>query len=117
MSYAEIFAETDAKYKAQIMYATWGHLDAAPGTVHKGSFLFIHGQHGDMATIESDFPTFGEGPGYFSDRQEFIWEQVKDNGPCSETGIYLFEGAYRRFKNGNTRFTGTIKRIDYSLNS
>lgn len=115
MSLADAFVESESRYKAQVMHATFGHLEAEPGTEHEGAFLFIYGQHGDMVVIESDFPTFGEGPRYFADRQDFMWDQIRDNGPCSEVGVYRFVGKYKRFKNGNTRFTGKIQRVDCPL--
>lgn len=115
MAYEELFASIDAVNAARIRYDTWGHLDAEPGTEHEGAFLFIHGQHGDMVVVESEFPTFGEGPEYFEHRADFIWSKVKDKGPCSEVGIYRFIGKYRLCKNGNGRFVGKIERVDCPL--
>lgn len=105
----------EAHSAAIVMAQTFGHLEAQPGEVHKGWFTFIHGQHGDMVVIESEFKTFDEGPGYFNDRQEFIWAKVKDNGPCSGTGVYRFEGEYRRYKHANDkglgRFVGNVTKV------
>lgn len=100
MSFAEQCVLIEQHNRASVMAATFGHLEAEPGTRHPGWFTFIHGQHGNMVVIESDFPSFGEGPGYFEDRQEFIWSKVRDNGVCSAVGIYRFEGEYRRYKKG-----------------
>lgn len=108
----DVFAPVEAKYKAEVMFQTWGHQDAKVGEVHHGWFTFIHGQHGDMAVLESDFPTFGEGPGYFAHRDDFIWSKVKNDGPCSEVGLYRFDGSYRLNKRtGSGIFTGKVQRL------
>ncbi|WGK63470.1 hypothetical protein QAO71_17005 (plasmid) [Halopseudomonas sp. SMJS2] len=99
--------------RAAVMAQTFGHMEAEPGTRHPGWFTFITGQHGDNTVIESDFPTFDEGPGYFMDRDEFIWSKVKNNGPASQIGVYRFEGEYRRHKicgEGLGRFVGKVTR-------
>lgn len=100
---------------AVVMAQTFGHMEAQPGESHEGWFTFILGQHGDMVVIESEFKTFDEGPGYFSDRQEFIWQKVKDKGPCSAIGVYRFDGEYRRYKHANEkglgRFVGKVTRV------
>lgn len=102
----EIGEQITAARAAAVIYETFGHLDAKPGERHKGWFVFINGQHGDMDVVYSDFPTFGEGPGYFHDREDFIFELTTGSGPCTAVGIYRFDGEYRVFKNGNTRFAG-----------
>lgn len=97
MSLASVCAEINAHNRAMVMAETWGHLEAVDLQRHYGWFTFTHGQHGDMVVIESNFPTFGEGPGYFYDRQEWIWRQVRGDGPCSETGVYRFDGFYKLY--------------------
>lgn len=103
----ELLGRAEAEHKASVMYQTFGHLDAKPGDRHKGFFVFINGQHGDMDVVYSNFPTFGEGPGYFHDREGFIYELTAGNGSCTEVGIYRFEGEYRLPKRkGPARFVG-----------
>lgn len=102
-----VFAEIEAENRAIAIYQTFGHLDAKPGETHKGFFVFINGQHGDMAVVYSNFPTFGEGPGYFHDREDFICELTTGDGPCAAVGIYRFDGEYRQPKRkGSARFVG-----------
>jgi hypothetical protein len=109
------YQQVEADNKARAMAATWGHQEAAPGTRHDGWFTFIHGQHGDLAVVESHFPSFDEGPGYFADREDFIWSKVKDGGKCSKIGVYKFQGSYTRNKHpggrGLGRFVGTVKKV------
>ncbi|MCZ7836070.1 hypothetical protein [Atlantibacter hermannii] len=105
----EIGEQITAARAAAVIYETFGHLDAKPGDSHKGYFIFINGQHGDMDVVYSDFPTFGEGPGYFHDRGEFICEQTVGGGACAAIGIYRFDGEYRLPKRkGSARFVGKI---------
>lgn len=105
----QILTLIEAENSARVMYETFGHFDAKQGEKHAGHFVFINGQHGDMCVLHSDFPSFGEGPGYFSDRQDFIWSLVKDNGPCSAVGVYRFDGAYVIPKRKrNPRFSGKV---------
>lgn len=109
------FVMADAENSAAVVYQTFGHLDAKPGESHTGSFVFINGQHGDMCVVISDFPSFGEGPGYFNDRSDFIWGLIRDNGPCSKTGIYRFVGDYRlpASESDTPGFFGTVTTISY----
>ncbi|MEP9920585.1 hypothetical protein [Klebsiella sp. GN_Kp190] len=103
----EIGMQITAARAAAVIHETFGHLDAKPGERHKGWFVFINGQHGDMDVVYSDFSTFGEGPGYFTDREDFIWELIRDDGPCAAVGIYRFDGEYRLPKRkGPARFVG-----------
>lgn len=97
MSLASVCAEIEDHNRAIVRAQTWGHLEATDMQRHHGWFTFIHGQHGDMVVIESHFPTFGEGPGYFEDRQEFIWNKVKNGSPCSAVGVYRFDGSYKMY--------------------
>jgi hypothetical protein len=108
----EIGAQITAARAAAVIHETFGHLDAKPGECHKGWFVFINGQHGDMDVVYSEFQTFGEGPGYFTDRDDFIWELIRDDGPCAAVGIYRFDGEYRQPKRkGAARFVGKITSI------
>jgi len=109
MSFATACEEWEAAERARVMVDTWGHLEAEPGTKHKGFFVFAFGQHGDMIVIDSDFPSFGEGPGYFADREDYINEFVEENQ--SDPGVFCFTGIYKRFKNGNTKFVGKVRKV------
>jgi hypothetical protein len=107
MSLADAFIGSEDAYKGAVMAATWGHLEPKRGEIHKGTFTFIHGQHGDEDVIESNFPTMpGEGPLYFDVRSSFIFDVIQKKD--LDVGVYEFVGVYRVFKNGNTRFTGDI---------
>ncbi|ENW0040762.1 hypothetical protein ACFKO7_004592 [Escherichia coli] len=105
----ELLGMAGAEHQASVMYQTFGHLDAKLGEKHKGHFVFINGQHGDLCVVHSEFSSFDEGPSYFSDRADFIWELVKNDGPCSKVGIYRFDGEYALPKRRNgRRFSGSV---------
>ncbi len=108
-SFSDLGACITAERTAQVIFETFGHMEAEKGSSHQGSFVFIHGQHGDMVVVSSQFPSFEEGPGYFNYRQDFIWEKVKQGGPCEAIGIYEFDGFCKRLKNGTYRFVGKTK--------
>lgn len=57
----ELLGKTGAEHQASVMYQTFGHLDAKPGEKHKGHFVFINGQHGDLCVVHSEFSSFDEG--------------------------------------------------------
>lgn len=120
MSFAGACAEIESRNRMLIRAETFGHLEARDLKRHYGWFTFVYGQHGDMVVIESDFPTFGEGPGYFDDRQEFIWDKVKNDGPCSKVGVYRFDGFYKMYadarsvKNTIGYFKGRVRRLKVS---
>lgn len=97
MSFASTCADIEAFNRMMVRAETFGHLEALDMQRHHGWFIFTHSQHGDMVVIQSDFPTFGEGPGYFDDRQEFIWRQVMNDGPCDPVGVYRFDGFYKLY--------------------
>jgi hypothetical protein len=109
------FEMVEADNRARVMAETWGHMEGEPGVPNAGWFTFINGQHGDMCVIESHFPTFGEGPGYFQDREEFIYSKISNSGKCSALGVYKFVGTYTRNKHkggkGLGRFIGTVKKV------
>lgn len=108
----QIFLEAEAEHKARVMFDTFGHLDARVGERHEGSFVFIHGQHGDVCVVRSNFPTFGEGPGYFTDREEYMFGLVEKGNPCEQLGIYRFDGYYTLPKRKNARrFVGQVTRM------
>lgn len=115
MSFASAIEIAEAHTAAQIVAQTWGHMDAEPGSKHQGSFVFINGQHGDVVVVSSEFPTFDEGPAYFEDRQEYLIDLTKDEGPCSEVGVYHFTGFYQRLKNGSTKLVGKVYKVDLNL--
>lgn len=113
MSMASVCAQIEADGFNRVRHETFGHLAVEPGSKpFPGTFLFIHGAYGDMTCVESDFPGVSDSPWFYESLHEYIWQKVKDGGPCSESGrVYRFTGTYRMFKNGVSRFSGKVKKI------
>jgi len=102
----EAFAPAEAKYRSQVMHATWGHLAAEQGVRHPGSILFAHGEYGDIVPLRTDFPTVHDSPWFFDGLNDYIGRQVmKRNKPGT---IYRFDGWYVLQKNGKGRFSGKV---------
>lgn len=104
---ADAFAPAEAKYKAEVMAATWGHLAPKPKK-YEGTILFAHGEYGDLVPLRAAFHGLPDSPWFFDDMTDWIFEQKTEEGK-----IYLFVGSYTKFKNGNCRFSGktTIQPI------
>lgn len=83
----ELLGMAGAEHQASVMYQTFGHLDAKLGEKHKGHFVLSTVKHGDLCVVHSEFSSFDEGPCYFSDRADFIWELVKTTAHALRSGF------------------------------
>lgn len=112
------FAPAEAKYKAQIMWHTWGHLHPS-AKAHPGWMIFIHGTHGDTSIVDWKFKGVEGNPWTFDHMNEYIewatsggrWKGDTRRRPAMRVGVYRFTGDYVRLKNGNGRFRGVLERI------
>nr|WP_233341351.1 hypothetical protein [Escherichia coli]UGK56845.1 hypothetical protein [Escherichia coli] len=107
----ELLGMAGAEHQASVMYQTFGHLDAKLGEKHKGHFVFfINGQHGDLCVVHSEFSSFDEGPSYFSDRADFIWELVKKTTAHALRSGFTDLTANTRFLSAGMgrRFSGSV---------
>jgi len=106
---AEAFAPAEAKYRSQVLHATWGHLAATEGVKHPGTILFAHGEYGDIVPLRADFPTVNDSPWFFDAMSDYIDRQVmRRKNPGT---IYRFSGYYVLQKNGKGRFSGKVKVV------
>lgn len=105
-SFASIFDRPDAEYAEKIRRNTWGHLQAEPRTVHKGTILFTCAEDGTYVVIRSNFPTLDGGPWEYEAMCDFAADRAKDRGV-----VYLFSGECRIKKNGDYRFVGPSKKV------
>lgn len=111
----ELFVQHEAEYKASVMYATFGHLDAKPNTSFDGSFIFAIGQYGDLTVVTSEFGADEPcGPAFYNDINEFVWQQdVKNNHKVC--GVFKFIGRYTIYKKYNPKgygyFRGKVTKI------
>lgn len=110
-SMAEIMAEPEARYKAAVMHATWGHMEAPPGTTHNGRIMFTVTEWNEAIAISSNFSTMpGSGPLFYNSLNDYI-SSIADKLSLEEGGVYLFRGRYVRYKNGNDKFSGVISKV------
>nr|WP_233341511.1 hypothetical protein [Escherichia coli] len=97
-----------AEHQASVMYQTFGHLDAKLGEKHKGHFVFLStASTAICALCIVNFSSFDEGPGYFSDRADFIWELVK------KTTAHALRSGFTDLT-ANTRFLSAGMGEDFS---
>jgi hypothetical protein len=104
------FAESEGIYKAQVMAATWGHLDAKPGDIHKIKVLFCLTCYGEFTVIDYLCKTLQGGPGLYSHLNDFI---SRDRFKPKEGRVYAFAGTYRVGKKGQGIFEGHTKLIPW----
>lgn len=103
---AEAFMEHEARYAAQVMHDTWGHLEPEPRKEYEGSMVFTLGSYGDYTPISADFKDLPDSPGFFADMMNFVTDKATEHG-----AIYKFTGKYMRFKNGGFRFSGKTVKV------
>lgn len=94
--------ENDNRAKAEC--ETFGHLYPERNKAHYGSIVFAHGCYGDQIIIKADFPTVNASPWFYEDLHTFISDY-------DFTGVWQFRGSYKKYKNGNCKFTGETKKV------
>lgn len=101
MSLADAFAGSDARYRAHVMHATWGHLEQKRGTTTKGWFVFsIADYSGDHVILASDWGTLDDSPGLFDAMQDYMDRHGKRGV------VHRLEGHVTRHANGVYRIGG-----------
>lgn len=98
---ADAFIEPEAMYRAQVMHATWGHLEAKRGTTHKGWFAFTIAAYGGVyAILGSDWGDLDDSPGLYTAMHDYMGRHAK-------RGVVMcLDGHVTRFKNGSYRIGG-----------
>lgn len=105
MPLQDAFSAHEAKHAAAVLWDTWGHPE--PGIRYPGSIVFTWAEGGDLVVIRSDFGDLDGGPWLHQDMQDYIYHMAAERGK-----VYRFDGYYLKFKNGNFRFTGTVKTLE-----
>lgn len=98
------FAPADAKYKAEVMEATWGHLAPRRNKKYQGHITFALGCYGSdylnptvlKCTIDVD-----SSPWFFDAMEDFLRSLGGDEG-----GVYRWDGTFKNYE-----FNGTIRRL------
>jgi len=104
---SDAFAPEEARFKAQIMDMTWGHLAPKRNKLYRGHIVFAVGCFGDGSlnpvALSCEFKGLDSSPWFFDAMSEFISQY---GGEDNEGGVFRFEGAFKNYE-----FTGTIRRL------
>ncbi|MCE5332746.1 MAG: hypothetical protein LLF95_11490 [Bacteroidales bacterium] len=98
-------------YKAIVQAQTFGHLAPKPQTEYKGFILFTLTCFGETCIIEFIFDGLEASPWFNTDIIEYIGDYTDALPDDKDFGVYRFEGAYKKFKNGNHKFKGKVTEI------
>ena len=109
MPWTDAFIPHEEIFRAQVMSATWGHLAPEQRRTYRGFIIFAHGAYGDIVPIQCEFQGLKDSPWCFDDMTEYVGDYIMAHDAPGT--VYRFDGTYRKFRNGNCQFTGTIKTI------
>lgn len=100
-TFADAFASAEAKYRAQVMFQTWGHLEQRHGTKQPGWFVFsIAAYSGHHVLLDSDWGKLPDSPGLYNAMMDYAARH-------GERGVVMrLEGHVSRLKNGRYRIGG-----------
>lgn len=100
-SFADAFAGTEAKYRAEVMFQTWGHLEQKQGTKQPGWFVFsIAAYSGHHVLLNSDWGKLPDSPGLHNAMMNYVERHGKRGV------VTRLEGHVSRLKNGRYRIGG-----------
>lgn len=112
MSMEEAFAPALAKYKAEVIFATFGHLEPKPRRKYRGYIVFTWaGYGGNIDIITASFKGLNDSPGLCMDMQDFVSRYFERRDWTGRGTVRRFDGVYMRFKNGKCRFSGKVRRV------
>ena len=107
---AEVFAPVEARYHAQILKETWGHLAAVKNRKYTGHITWALGCYGDEnlnptileAELKgSDGKLLDGGPWLFDAMIDFLHSHSTEEG-----AVFRFDGFFRNYE-----FVGSIRRL------
>jgi hypothetical protein len=103
---ADVFVPVEAKYKAEVMANTFGHLAPKKNRTYKGRVVYAVGCFGNddlnPTTLVCDFKGLDSSPWFYNTLMEFIGKQKFEPGCAFE-----FKGTFRNYE-----FKGTITMIN-----
>lgn len=109
---ADVFAPIEAKYHAQVIADTWGHLAPRKNKTYRGFVVFAVGCFGNdelnPTVLSCEFKDLDDSPWFYDALAEFIgspnWNVETKAFPSG--GVYRFDGSFRNYK-----FKGTFTRM------
>jgi len=107
MSLADAFAPAEARYKAQVMFDTFGHLYPQPGNKYQGRIVFVISAYGgNCCILHSEWQGLEDSPLLFETMSD-VFDNSRVRG---RHDIFEWTGELICYKNGNTRLTkGKLK--------
>ena len=114
------FGTHEALYRAQVLAATWGHLEPKRNRYYDCTVVFCMTECGDYEVIRSDFgPDLGGSPGLQSDLTDFAVNEIdrweanhKDKEDGARGRIFKFVGTYVRKRNGEPVWEGRVSEVE-----
>lgn len=109
MGIADAFAPAMALQKAELMFATWGHLYPKGKSKQFGYVIFAVSGYSatDGQPLEIEFKGLGDSPMLYQHVSDMTLGMACDSGnfgPRMKPGIYRWSGEYRVLRNGEARF-------------
>jgi hypothetical protein len=98
---ADAFAPAIARYKAQVIESTWGHLAPKKNKSYSGWIVFSIAADGLYCLIDYDFKKLDGSPWFYDALQDFIGDNAKERGK-----VYRFDGTFCNYV-----FEGTIRQL------
>lgn len=92
----------------QVMEGTWGHLAPEPRRRYDGAIVFAVSYYTGQGSmiVDVDFPGLPSSPWFYEALCDWLDDQEQPEG-----AVYRFTGSYMRYRNGSSKFTGSIKRV------
>jgi hypothetical protein len=102
---ADAFAPAEARYRAQVMAETWGHLAPKRNKIYRGHVTFAIGcfgsDHLNPTCLSCEFEDLESSPWFFDALNDFL-QSLETEAGC----VYRFDGTFRNYE-----FKGTVKTV------
>jgi len=112
---AEAFAPAEARYRSQVMAATWGHLAPRKNRTYTGSITFAIGIFGSdnlnpmpiaCKFVDDKGEELDGSPWFYDHMSEYLSKFACEDTERKEGHVYRFEGTFRNYK-----FQGLITKL------
>lgn len=94
---ADAFAPAEARYKAEIMADTWGHLAPKKNKAYHGHIVFAIGcfgsDHLNPTPLACEFDDLDSSPWFFDAMMDFL-RDIETKEGC----VYRFDGTFRNYE-------------------
>jgi hypothetical protein len=102
---AEVFAPVEARYHAQILKETWGHLAAVKNRKYRGHIIWGLGCFGsenlNPTVLQCELEGLDSSPWFFDALIDFLQDHSSEEG-----AVFRFDGFFRNYE-----FVGSIRRL------